>query len=79
MALYWAQALANQSKDAELKATFAPIAEAMIDNESKIDAELIAAQGKEQKIGGYYHPSFELTEKAMRPSETLNTILAQLN
>jgi isocitrate dehydrogenase len=51
----------------------------MTANETKIDAELIAAQGKEQKIGGYYHPSFELTEKAMRPSETLNTILAQLN
>ena len=43
------------------------------------NSELIAAQGKEQKIGGYYHPSFELTEKAMRPSETLNTILAKLN
>ena len=79
LAFYWAQALANQTKDAELKATFTPIAEAMTANEAKIDAELIAAQGKEQKIGGYYHPSFELTEKAMRPSETLNTILAQLN
>ena len=51
----------------------------MTTNEAKIDAELIAAQGKEQKIGGYYHPSFELTEKAMRPSETLNTILAKLS
>ena len=79
LAFYWAQALANQTKDAELKATFAPIAEAMTANEAKIDAELIAAQGKEQKIEGYYHPSFELTEKAMRPSETLNTILAKLN
>mgnify|MGYP002142918689 FL=1 len=79
LAYYWAQALANQTKDAELKATFAPIAEAMTANEAKIDAELISAQGKEQKIGGYYHPSFELTEKAMRPSETLNTILALLS
>ena len=79
LAFYWAQALANQTKDAELKATFAPIAEAMTTNEVKINSELIAAQGKEQKIGGYYHPSFELTEKAMRPSTTLNTILAKLN
>jgi isocitrate dehydrogenase len=51
----------------------------MRSNESKIDAELIAAQGNEQKIGGYYHPSFKLTEKAMRPSETLNNILSQLS
>ena len=79
LAFYWAQALANQTKDAELKATFAPIAEAMTADEVKINSELIAAQGKEQKIGGYYHPSFELTEKAMRPSETLNTILAKLS
>jgi isocitrate dehydrogenase len=79
LALYWAQAIANQSKDEELKATFTPIAEAMRANEAKIDAELIAAQGNEQKIGGYYHPSFKLTEKAMRPSETLNNILSQLS
>ena len=62
-----------------MKATFTPIAEAMTADEVKINSELIAAQGKEQKIGGYYHPSFELTEKAMRPSETLNTILAKLS
>ncbi|MFK7049008.1 Isocitrate dehydrogenase [NADP] [Flavobacterium columnare] len=79
LSLYWAQALANQSKDADLKATFAPIAAEMTANEAKIDAELIASQGKAQEIKGYYHPSFELTDKAMRPSETLNSILAKLN
>ncbi|MFK7059638.1 NADP-dependent isocitrate dehydrogenase [Flavobacterium oreochromis] len=78
LALYWAQALANQTKDADLQATFAPIAAEMTTNEAKIDAELIAAQGKAQEIAGYYQPSFELTDKAMRPSETLNTILSKL-
>ena len=79
IALYWAQALAAQDKDAELKAIFTPIANDLTTNEGKINEELIAAQGKPQNIGGYYHPSFELTDKAMRPSETLNTILAKLN
>lgn len=78
LALYWAQALANQTKDAELQAKFAPIAQEMEANEAKIDAELIAAQGKPQTIGGYYQPSFALTDKAMRPSETLNNILGKL-
>jgi isocitrate dehydrogenase len=79
LALYWAQALANQTKDTELKAKFNSISEEMTANEAKIDAELIAAQGKSQTIGGYYHPSDELTGKAMRPSETLNSILAKLS
>ena len=79
LALYWANALANQNKDTELKATFTPIAEALSVNENKINEELIAAQGKPQNIGGYYHPNFELTDKAMRPSETFNSILAKLN
>ncbi|WP_322549508.1 NADP-dependent isocitrate dehydrogenase [Flavobacterium psychraquaticum] len=79
VALYWSQALANQDKDAELKAIFAPIAAELTANEEKINEELIAAQGKPQNIGGYYHPNFELTDKAMRPSATLNTILAKLN
>lgn len=79
LALYWAQALANQSKDAELKATFAPIVEAMTANEAKINEELIAAQGKPQNIGGYYHANVVLTDKAMRPSTTFNTILDKLN
>ena len=79
LALYWANALANQDKDAELKATFAPIAAELNANEATINDELIAAQGKPQNIGGYYHPSFELTDKAMRPSTTLNTVLGKLN
>jgi len=79
LALYWAQALANQTKDAELQAKFAPIAQEMTANEAKIDAELIGSQGKPQNIAGYYHPSDEATAKAMRPSITFNTILAQLN
>ena len=79
LALYWAQALAKQDKDAELKAIFTPIATELSTNEAKINEELIAAQGKPQKIGGYYHPNFELTDKAMRPSATFNTILAKLN
>ena len=79
LALYWANALANQNKDAELKAIFTPIASELNNNEAKINEELIAAQGKPQKIGGYYHPNFEATDKAMRPSATLNGILAKLN
>ncbi|RXR19394.1 NADP-dependent isocitrate dehydrogenase [Flavobacterium amnicola] len=79
LALYWAQALANQTKNADLQAKFAPIAAEMTANEAKIDAELIGAQGKAQAIGGYYHPSDAATAKAMRPSETFNSILAKLN
>ncbi|MFC7773378.1 NADP-dependent isocitrate dehydrogenase [Flavobacterium sp. GCM10027622] len=78
LALYWAQALANQTKDAELQAKFSSIASELTANETKIDAELIGAQGTTQNIGGYYQPSNELTDKAMRPSETFNTILAKL-
>jgi len=78
IALYWAQALVAQDKDADLKAIFTPIATELTANESKINEELIAAQGKPQNIGGYYHPSFELTDKAMRPSTTLNMILEKL-
>lgn len=78
LALYWAQALAAQNKDAELKAKFEPVAKELTENEAKIDAELIGSQGKPQEIGGYYHPDFKLTDKAMRPSATFNTILAKL-
>lgn len=79
LALYWAQALANQTKNVELQAKFAPIAAELTANEVKIDAELIAAQGKEQNIGGYYQPSESATSKAMRPSSTFNAILAKLS
>ncbi|MFI5450701.1 NADP-dependent isocitrate dehydrogenase [Pedobacter sp. UC225_61] len=78
LALYWAEALANQTKDADLKARFTPLAKALTENESKIVDELIGAQGKPQNIGGYYHPNDDLASKAMRPSETLNTTLASL-
>ena len=78
LAMYWAEALAAQNKDAALKAIFAPIAIAFEENEAKIDAELIGAQGKPQEIGGYYQPTPALTEKAMRPSATFNAILAKI-
>ena len=78
LALYWAEALAAQTKDTELQARFAPLAKALIENESKITEELIGSQGKPQNIGGYYHPNDELASAAMRPSETLNTALASL-
>ncbi len=73
--MYWAEALANQTPAAELAATFAPIAQSMLENEAKINEELIGAQGKSQDIGGYYHTDFTKTDAAMRPSETLNEIV----
>jgi isocitrate dehydrogenase len=78
LAMYWAEALGAQDKDAELKAIFAPVAAEFFANETKINSELIGAQGKPQTIGGYYQPNPELTSKAMRPSETFNTILAKI-
>ena len=78
LAFYWAQALAAQTKDAELKEIFTPIAAEFEANEAKIDAELIGAQGKAQSIGGYYQPTPELVSKAMRPSETFNSIIAKI-
>ena len=78
LALYWAEGLAAQTKDAELKARFQPLAKALTENETKIAEELIGAQGKPQNIGGYYHPNDELAFAAMRPSQTLNAALANL-
>jgi len=78
LALYWAQALAAQDKDAELKALFAEPAKALTENEAKIVAELGAVQGKPVEIGGYYQPNDELASKALRPSATLNEILAKI-
>jgi isocitrate dehydrogenase len=75
LAMYWADALANQTSDSELAAGFAPVATAMHENEAKINEELIAAQGKPQDIGGYYHPNPDKTYAAMRPSKTLNSIV----
>ena len=78
LAMYWAEALAKQTKDAELKVLFTPIAEEMLANESAIVNELNSIQGKAIDIKGYFHPSEELTSKAMRPSATLNSILDKL-
>ncbi|MGB3392991.1 MAG: NADP-dependent isocitrate dehydrogenase [Stenotrophomonas sp.] len=78
IALYWAQALAAQDEDAALKAKFAPLAKALTENEQKIVAELVAVQGKAVDIGGYYRPDLAQTGKAMRPSATLNAVLATL-
>ena len=75
LALYWAQALAAQTADTGLAARFAPVAKAMADNEAKILAELDAAQGSSQDIGGYYMPDPAKAEAAMRPSQTLNRII----
>jgi len=75
LALYWAQALAAQDADAGLKAAFAPVAAALAANEARINEELLAAQGRPVDMGGYYHPDFEKTAAAMRPSPTLNAII----
>lgn len=75
LAMYWAEALATQTADAEIAAKFAPVAQAMQDNEAKINEELIAAQGTPQDVGGYYHPDSEKTYASMRPSATLNAIV----
>jgi len=79
LAMYWAQALAAQNEDAELKALFTPIAEQLTGNEQKIVDELNSAQGVTTDIGGYYYPDKELVAQVMRPSTTLNTIIKGLN
>lgn len=75
LAMYWAEALANQTKNQEIAEAFTPVAKAMFDNEAKINEELIGAQGKPQDIGGYYKPDFGKTDAAMRPSSILNSII----
>ena len=75
LALYWAQALAQQTQDKNLAARFAKIAKDMADNEAKISSELLGAQGKPVDVGGYYHPDDAKASKAMRPSQTLNAIV----
>ena len=77
LALYWAQAVARQTKDAALAAHFAPIAAELTANEQKIVAELNAVQGKAIDIGGYYHPDAKRVAAALRPSATLNAIIDQ--
>jgi len=75
LALYWAQALAAQTADKTIADKFSKIAKDLGDNTAKIDQELLAAQGKPQDVGGYYHPNDEKASKAMRPSGTLNKII----
>ncbi|HVE17004.1 MAG TPA: NADP-dependent isocitrate dehydrogenase [Chthoniobacterales bacterium] len=76
LALYWAQALAAQDQDAELKALFTPVAEKLTASEAKIVEELLAVQGSPVDIGGYYQPDDAKADAALRPSATLNEILA---
>jgi isocitrate dehydrogenase len=78
LCLYWAQALAAQSTDAKLQALFKPVAEKLTAAEKQIVAELLAVQGKPSDIGGYYQPDDAKAGAALRPSPTLNAILAQL-
>ena len=78
LALYWAQALAAQDADADLKRVFAPVAAALASSEANIAQELIAAQGRPADVGGYYQPDDAKASAAMRPSATLNAILAGL-
>src|SRR5699024_9257143 len=76
LAKYWAEALAEQDENAELKEKFAPLAKALAENEDKIVAELASVQGKSVDIGGYYALDQEKVNAVMRPSATLNTVLA---
>lgn len=78
LTLYWAQALADQSSDLELKAHFTPIAAELTAQENTINSELINGQGKAVSIGGYYRPNAALAFAAMRPSETFNAIIARV-
>ncbi len=78
LALYWAQALANQNKDGALKSIFSPLAEQLSKNEKKIVDEMLKVQGKPADIGGYYLPDPVKTSKVMRPSQTFNEVLASL-
>lgn len=78
LAMYWAQALAEQSQDTDLQARFKSLAEALTANEDKIVAELNGAQGDAVNIGGYFRPNAEAAAKVMRPSATLNGVLAAL-
>ena len=78
LALYWAESLATQDQDVELKTRFAPLVEALTANESKIVDELNTVQGMPMDIGGYYRPELKKVQDAMRPSTTLNAALAAL-
>ncbi len=79
LALYWAEALANQNKDETLKNQFIHVAEKLAENKTKILVEMITAQGHPVEIGGYYEPTQGLVESQMRPSKTFNDILSEIN
>jgi len=79
LAMYWAQALADQNENGELKDIFTPVAEQLTTNETKIVGELNAVQGKPVELGGYYRPNKEFVSKVMRASETLNIVIDGLN
>jgi len=79
LTLYWAQALAKQTKDVDFQSRFAKLAQELADNETKILDELIVVQGQSVDIGGYYKPNDELATKAMCPSETFNAALKTLS
>lgn len=78
LGMYWAQALAEQNDDVDLKATFTPVAQQLTDNEAKIVEELNGVQGKATDLGGYYRPDKELITNVMRPSVTLNSVVDSL-
>ena len=78
LGMYWAQALVEQDDDADLKATFTPVAQQLTDNEAKIVEELNGVQGKAADLGGYYRPNKELITNVMRPSATLNAVVDSL-
>ena len=78
LARYWAEELAAQTDDADLARTFAPVAEAMVSQTEAIERELVAVQGSPVDLGGYYRVDTELADAAMRPSTSLNAILAPL-
>ncbi|MEO8934917.1 MAG: NADP-dependent isocitrate dehydrogenase, partial [Xanthomarina sp.] len=75
LAMYWAQALTEQTTDSELQKTFTPIAKKLVENEEQIIQELNNAQGHASNLGGYYKLDETETEKVMRPSKTFNNIL----
>ncbi len=79
LALYWAQALAAQTKDAEMRVRFTDAADKLQENEAKISEELLAAQGRPADVGGYYLPDDTVAEKEMRPSPTFNAVIDALN
>ena len=78
LTMYWAEALANQTKDLGLQQRFIKFSKELSENEQKINKELLAAQGHPVNLGGYYKPNFEMVSKAMRPSITFNTAIKAL-